>query len=425
MEYTCLYRMLYYCQFIYCQLESGFLSDSEDIKTKEIRKEITAVSKVYVKLLKKSILIPVLLLILFVVFILYREYNNTSGRNSAGIRADILIINRDMGSTVTTGLIKYLSRYSELVISNSDISYLDYLSSIQYDYVVDIPEDYQRHFMEGRNPSVNIAGTGNVEYLPLKDLLNGYLAAAGKILTANKEISPVDLVQELDRALGNETSVILEKEDLRYQNNLFLSRYLKDAAYLLIFIMFFVIGRISSYYGEPGVRKRHDLAPLSSLNNNFKLLKDNTLFVVVCNLIIFLIMFLIKPDIILEWNLAIYFINFLIYSLCILGICYIITALAFRYEINVILIILLTAFIALLNGDFGADITNMKDMAVFSAEFTPVYWLSKVNYTVNDFLVSDWKSIKNITAMLGMNALLAAAYFSIALVINKNKSERV
>jgi hypothetical protein len=99
--------------------------------------------------------------------------------------------------------------------------------------------------------------------------------------------------------------------------------------------------------------------------------------------------------------------------------------LAFRYEINVILIILLTAFIALLNGDFGADITNMKDMAVFSAEFTPVYWLSKVNYTVNDFLVSDWKSIKNITAMLGMNALLAAAYFSIALVINKNKSERV
>lgn len=382
-------------------------------------------SKVYVKLLKKSILIPVLLLILFVVFILYREYNNTSGRNSAGIRADILIINRDMGSTVTTGLIKYLSRYSELVISNSDISYLDYLSSIQYDYVVDIPEDYQRHFMEGRNPSVNIAGTGNVEYLPLKDLLNGYLAAAGKILTANKEISPVDLVQELDRALGNETSVILEKEDLRYQNNLFLSRYLKDAAYLLIFIMFFVIGRISSYYGEPGVRKRHDLAPLSSLNNNFKLLKDNTLFVVVCNLIIFLIMFLIKPDIILEWNLAIYFINFLIYSLCILGICYIITALAFRYEINVILIILLTAFIALLNGDFGADITNMKDMAVFSAEFTPVYWLSKVNYTVNDFLVSDWKSIKNITAMLGMNALLAAAYFSIALVINKNKSERV
>ncbi len=382
-------------------------------------------SKVYVKLLKKSILIPFLLLILFVVFILYREYNNTNGRNSAGIRSDILIINRDMGSTVTSGLIKYLSRYSELVISNSDISYLDYLSSIQYDYVVDIPEDYQRHFMEGRNPSVNIAGTSNVEYLPLKDLLNGYLIAAGKILAANKEISPADLVQELDSALGDETAVILEKEDLRYQNNLFLNRYIKGAAYLLIFIMFFVIGRISSYYGEPGVRKRHDIAPFSAINNNFKLLKDNTLFVVVCNLIIFLIMFLIKPDIILEWNLAVYFINFLIYSLCILGICYIITALAFRYEINVILIILLTVFIALLNGDFGADITDMKDMAVFSAEFTPVYWLSKVNSTVNDFIVPDWKGIKNITAMLGMNALLAAAYFSIALVINKNKSESV
>ncbi len=382
-------------------------------------------SKVYVKLLKKSILIPFLLLILFVVFILYREYNNTNGRNSAGIRSDILIINRDMGSTVTSGLIKYLSRYSELVISNSDISYLDYLSSIQYDYVVDIPEDYQRHFMEGRNPSVNIAGTSNVEYLPLKDLLNGYLIAAGKILAANKEISPADLVQELDSALGDETAVILEKEDLRYQNNLFLNRYIKGAAYLLIFIMFFVIGRISSYYGEPGVRKRHDIAPFSAINNNFKLLKDNTLFVVVCNLIIFLIMFLIKPDIILEWNLAVYFINFLIYSLCILGVCYIITALAFRYEINVILIILLTVFIALLNGDFGADITDMKDMAVFSAEFTPVYWLSKVNSTVNDFIVPDWKGIKNITAMLGMNALLAAAYFSIALVINKNKSESV
>ncbi|WOO36159.1 hypothetical protein R2R35_20535 [Anaerocolumna sp. AGMB13020] len=382
-------------------------------------------SKVYVKLLRKSILIPVLLLILFIAFILYREYSNTEGRNTAGIRADILIINRDMGSVITSGLIKYLSRYSELVISNSDISYLDYLSSIQYDYVVDIPEDYQKHFMEGRNPAVNIAGTSNVEYLPIKNLLNGYLTAAGKILKVNKDISPVELVKELDSALGRETAVILEKEDLRYQNNLFLNSYIKGAAYLLVFIMFFVIGRISSYYSEPGVRKRHDLAPFSALNNNFKLLKDNTLFVVLCNLILFLIMFLLKPDIIMEWSLAVYFINFLIYSLCILGICYLITALAFRYEINVILIILLTAFIALLNGDFGADITDMKEMAVFSAEFTPVYWLNKVNYAVNNSIVSDWDGIKNIAAMLGMNALLAAAYFSVALVINKNRNESI
>jgi hypothetical protein len=382
------------------------------------------VSKVYIKLLRKSILIPVLLLIIFVVFILYSEYNNTDGRNSAGVKTDILIINRDMGSTITSGLIKYLSRYSELVISNSDISYLDYLSSIQYDYVVDIPEDYQKHFMEGRNPAVNIAGTSTVEYLPLKNILNGYLTAATTIISENQDISPADLVQDLDSALSSETTVILEKEDLRYQNNLFLNRYIKVAAYLLIFVMFFVIGRISSYYGEPGVRKRHDIAPFSSLNNNLKLLKDNILFVVAYNLILCFIMFLIKPDIILEWNLAVYFISFLLYSLCILGICYIITALAFRYEVNVILIILLAVFIALLNGDFGLGITEMKDMTAFSAEFTPVYWLSKVNYTVNDLLVLDWKGVKGIITMLGMNVLLAAAYFSVALVINKNKSER-
>lgn len=381
-------------------------------------------SKVYIKLLRKSILIPVLLLIIFVVFILYSEYNKTDGRNSAGVKTDILIINRDMGSTITSGLIKYLSRYSELVISNSDISYLDYLSSIQYDYVVDIPEDYQKHFMEGRNPAVNIAGTSTFEYLPLKNILNGYLTAATTILSENQDISPADLVQDLDSALSSETTVILEKEDLRYQNNLFLNKYIKVAAYLLIFVLFFVIGRISSYYGEPGVRKRHDIAPFSSLNNNLKLLKDNILFVVACNLILCFIMFLIKPDVILEWNLAVYFISFLLYSLCILGICYIITALAFRYEVNVILIILLAVFIALLNGDFGLGITEMKDMTAFSAEFTPVYWLSKVNYTVNDLLVLDWKGVKGIITMLGMNVLLAAAYFSVALVINKNKSER-
>ncbi|MDF2871294.1 MAG: ABC-type multidrug transport system, permease component [Anaerocolumna sp.] len=290
--------------------------------------------------------------------------------------------------------------------------------------MVDIPEDYQKHFMEGRNPAVNIAGTSTIEYLPLKNILNGYLTAATTILSENQNISPADLVQELDSALSSETTVILEKEDLRYQNNLFLNRYIKVAAYLLIFVMFFVIGRISSYYGEPGVRKRHDIAPFSSLNNNLKLLKDNILFVVACNLILCLIMFLIKPDIILEWNLAVYFISFLLYSLCILGICYIITALAFRYEVNVILIILLAVFIALLNGDFGLGITDMKDMTAFSAEFTPVYWLIKVNYTVNDLLVLDWKGVKGIVTMLGMNVLLAAAYFSVALVINKNKSER-
>lgn len=386
-------------------------------------KGIAAVSKVYIKLLKKSIVIPLLLLILFVVTIMYTDYNGTEDRKSSGIHADILVINRDMGSAITSSLIKYLGRYSELVISDSDISYLDYLSTIQYDYIIDIPENYQKHFMEGKYLSINFTGTGNGKQLPLKNLLNTYLRIAMNMLSDNQNITVADLTQKLDKALNTEAVVILEKEDLQYQNNLFLNKYIKGAAYLLILIMFFVIGRISSYYRESGIRKRHDIAPMTTLNNELKLLKDNIFFVIVCNLLLGLIMFLIKPDIIMEWNLIVYFINFLLYSFCILGLCYVITALSFRYEINVILILLLTAFMALLNRDAGLNISNLQDIAVFSAEFTPVYWLKKVNDEINGLISFNWSSTRKILELMGMNILLATAYFSVALVINKKKGE--
>ncbi|SHO52620.1 ABC transporter permease [Anaerocolumna xylanovorans] len=386
-------------------------------------------TNVYRKLLRNSIIIPVLLLVLFIISIKYSLYKESDGSTLSGIKAEVLVINRDMGSELTGSLVRYLSKYCELVISDSPDAYFDYLSSVQYDYILEIPQFYQKDFMNGsvdsetlpHQPAVSLDDTGRRESLPLKFMVDGYLKTAQTYLNENKNITAGELVKKLDKDMQGEIGVYLEQKDREYQNNAYTQSYLMKASYILVFLCFFAIGRIRSCFGESGIRKRHEIAPISAAKNDFRLLLSNFVFVLFCDGLLLVLMFLLNPEIGLTWNIFIYFINFFVYSLCILGLCYMVSALALKHGINSILIIFFTVVMGFLNGDI---LGTEKESLISFAEFTPVYWLKNINTEVGMLNSFTWTEIYKILYMLGVNVLIAGAYFSISLVINKSRMER-
>lgn len=375
--------------------------------------------KIYGKLLKNSIIIPVILLILFVVTVKYPFLKENS--QTLGFRADILVINKDIGSDLTKSLIKYLGGYGELIISDSSGAYIDYLSTVQYDYIVDIPKDYQQDFLEGSQPVIGITEIGKEESLPLTQMIDGFLNKAEVYLKEKQEITNKDLASYLDKEMQSQVSVIMEQEDINYSNNLYSAVYIKEAAYFMIFLCFFAIGRISGYFGEGGIHKRHEIAPISLRKNDFRLFLANCSFLLVCNGVFAVLMPILKPNFYFQVNMPVYLLNLLVYSLCILGICYILTALSYRHGINIILIILFAALMGFLNGDLGGRQTGYLTLA---AEFTPLYWLKKINEAAGNLKGFSWQYIKQVLYLFATNILIAGTYFCLSLVINKYRIEK-
>ncbi|SHJ82381.1 hypothetical protein SAMN02745136_00993 [Anaerocolumna jejuensis DSM 15929] len=377
---------------------------------------------VYRKLLKNSIIIPILLLILLALSVKYSAYKESGSRALSERKAEVLIINRDMGSELSSSFLKYLGRYCKLVVSDSSDAYLDYLSNIQYDFILDIPQYYQKEFMAGHNPVISMADTGKNEALPLKYMVDGYLGAAQAYLDENRNITTKELIKRLDSDMQGQVKVNQEQADRKYQNTLFMESFFLKASYALVLLCFFAIGRISSYFGVSGIRKKHEIAPISAARNNFRLLLSNFFFVLACNCIIFILMFLLKPEIGVSWNTFFYFMNFFVYSLCILGLCSIVSALAFKHGINIVLIIFFTAAMGFINGDL---VRAGKESLVNIAEFTPVYWFKNINNQIGLLNSFAWTGMHKILYMLGVNILIAGAYFSVSLVINKSRTERI
>ncbi|WP_440199648.1 hypothetical protein [Anaerocolumna jejuensis] len=377
---------------------------------------------VYRKLLKNSIIIPILLLILLALSVKYSAYKESGSRALSETKAEVLIINRDMGSELSSSFLKYLGRYCELVISDSSDASLDYLSSIQYDFILDIPQYYQKEFMAGHNPVISMADAGKNEALPLKYMVDGYLGAAQAHLDENRNITTKELIKRLDSDMQGQVKVNPEQVDRKYQNTLYMESFFLKASYALVLLCFFAIGRISSYFGVSGIRKKHEIAPISAVRNNFRLLLSNFFFVLACNCILFILMFLLKPGIGVSWNTLFYFMNFFVYSLCILGLCSIVSALAFKHGINIVLIVFFTAAMGFINGDL---VRAGKESLVNIAEFTPVYWFKNINNQIGILNSYAWPDMYKILYMLGVNILIAGAYFSISLVINKSRSERI
>lgn len=377
-------------------------------------------AKVYGKLLKNSIIIPVILLAVFVLIIKYPALQESYGTSENGKGADILVINKDMGSELTESLMKYLGRYGSLIISDSVDADIDYLSSVQYDYIVDIPKYYQRDFMNGNPAAVKVTGTRKEERLSLAEMVNAFLSIGQEYLKNNGNRTPEELAGYLDRTMEKEIRVVKEQEDFRYLRNLYFSNYIEEAAYFMIFLSFFAIVRISGYFGRRGIHKRHKIAPISLAGNDMRLFFSNLGYILACNGIFAALMLLLEPKIYMDFTVPVYLLNLLVYSLAVLGICQILTSLSLRHGISTILIILFGVIMGILNGKIGA----VNRYLSAAAEFTPIYWLKKINAAAGDMEGFTWQSLNPILFMLGMNILMAGAYFSVSLVIRKVKMEK-
>ena len=123
-----------------------------------------------------------LILIYTVMLILFSGFNMQTSQNSTNFVAekpDVLIINNDKEQKLSKNLVEYIEKNSNIVdIENDEEARNDALFYRDVSYIIYIPENYSKDFLNGLNPEIKIKSAGDAGSSYAEMMLTRYIKVA-------------------------------------------------------------------------------------------------------------------------------------------------------------------------------------------------------------------------------------------------------
>ena len=137
------------------------------------------VFKTFLKILNKNKFIIILYTLFLIFFGGFNMQTSESNINFVASKPDIMIVNYDEEKGITKDLIKYIEENSNVVdLKNNEDAINDALFYRDVNYVIYIPKNYNKDFMDGKNPEIEMKSTGDYQSSFAEMLLSRYIKVA-------------------------------------------------------------------------------------------------------------------------------------------------------------------------------------------------------------------------------------------------------
>ena len=137
------------------------------------------VFKTFLKILNKNKFIVILYTVFLITFGGFNMQTSDNNTNFVASKPDIMIVNKDENKGITQDLIKYITDNSNIIkLKNNEAAINDGLFYRDVDYVIYIPKNYNRDFMDGKNLKIDIKSTGDYKSSYAEMLLSRYIKVA-------------------------------------------------------------------------------------------------------------------------------------------------------------------------------------------------------------------------------------------------------
>ena len=137
------------------------------------------VFKAFLKILNKNKFIIILYTVFLIGFGGFNMQTRDNNPNFVESKPDIMIVNNDEEEGITKGLIKYMADNSNIIeLDNNEEAINDGLFYRDVNYVIYIPKNYNKDFMDGKNPIINVKSTGDYMSSIAEMLLSKYTKLA-------------------------------------------------------------------------------------------------------------------------------------------------------------------------------------------------------------------------------------------------------
>ncbi len=370
------------------------------------------VFKTFLKVVNKC-KIPIILYTVILVF--FSGFNTVTNDNSTSFVAtkpDILIINQDEEEGITKNLIGYIGKNSNIkTIENEKEKIEDALFYRDVNYIIYIPKNFRKDFLNFKNPTIEIKSTGDYQASLAELLLERYLKVANSYHTIIEDEDA--LLEKIDDTLEVETKVeITSKLDTSALDKA--TMYYNFTNYCILAGSIYVICLVLSTFKEEKIRKRTIVSSMSHKKHNRYLLYSNGLFALVLWLFYVVLSFLVVGDIMFSMHGLFYILNSFLFMVCALTIAFLIGN--FLIDKNAIngLVNVIALGSSFLCGAFVPP-EYLPDTVLKIAHVLPSYWFINTNQTIKEIEVFNVDSIRPI--IINFSILLL---FSIIFILITN-----
>ena len=266
-----------------------------------------------------------LIIIYTAMLILFAGFNMQTSQNSTNFVAekpDVLIINNDKEQKLSKNLVEYIEKNSNIVdIENDEEARNDALFYRDVSYIIYIPENYSKDFLNGLNPEINIKSAGDAGSSYAEMMLTRYIKVAN---IYQKELQNEDeLIKTINETLEKEAETEITSK-LDTDNLTRAAFYYNFMNYSILAGCVYVICIIISSFREEKIRKRTVISSMNYKKFNRQLLVSNGALALILWFLYVVLSFILIGDIMFTTHGLILIANSFIFSVCSLTIAFLI-----------------------------------------------------------------------------------------------------
>lgn len=272
------------------------------------------VFKTFWKILNKNKVIVIIYTVMLLIFGVSNMQTSEKSMNFVASKPDVVIVNYDEEKGVTKDFIKYITDNSNIVEIETDEEKInDALFYRDANYVIYIPENYNKDFMEGKNPQIEIKSTGDYQASLEEMLVSRYIKVAN---IYQKSIdNEYELIAKINETLSKQAKTeITSKLDTNTISKA--TFYYNFASYSILSCLLLIISLILSSFNEERTRKRIAVSSTNYKKHNRILLLSNCCYSLILWLFYVIISFIILRDIMTTAIGVVYIINSLVLTIC-------------------------------------------------------------------------------------------------------------
>ena len=272
------------------------------------------VFKTFLKILNKNKFIIILYTVFLIGFGGFNMQTSDNSTNFVASKPDIMIVNYDEEKGITKDLIKYITDNSNIIeLNNNEEAINDGLFYRDVNYVIYIPENYSKDFMDGKNPEINIKSTGDYQSSFAEMLLSRYIKVAN---IYQKSIKNEDeLISKINETLSKQSEVEITSK-LDTDSLAKATFYYNFASYSILACLVYVICLVLSSFKDIKIQKRTIISSTDYRKLNRQLLLSNSLFSIILWGVYVALSFVLIGDVMFSNQGIIYLINSFIFTMC-------------------------------------------------------------------------------------------------------------
>ena len=266
-----------------------------------------------------------LIIIYTAMLILFAGFNMQTSQNSTNFVAekpDVLIINNDKEQKLSKNLVEYIEKNSNIVnIEDDEEARNDALFYRDVSYIIYIPENYSKDFLNGLNPEINIKSAGDAGSSYAEMMLTRYIKVAN---IYQKELQNEDeLIKTINETLEKEAETEITSK-LDTDNLTRAAFYYNFMNYSILAGCVYVICIIISSFREEKIRKRTVISSMNYKKFNRQLLVSNGALALILWFLYVVLSFILIGDIMFTAHGLILIANSFVFSICSLTIAFLI-----------------------------------------------------------------------------------------------------